>query len=208
LLEGAATFLEKLPGFSLRSGLILAIVGGVVQGAIWLGIIERTALGGYVDQVAPVLWVGGLAMVAAAALIEFLSWLATFRTMLANRKNRLKTRDRLIGNIAFLDEETRLLLLMILQMPLGRIKSLGDTPPFASLYELNLVVSESFGLVVITGVPTGMMKIAPEVYAERDNLIPQLADELTKRFDVDVRVEANAARILKERHEVRKRQVL
>lgn len=189
MLNGVATLLEKLPGFSFRSGLILAFIGAALDISIRFGIVSKDALDGYVAQAAPVLWVVGAAMMISVFVLAVLSWVATFRKVPANWLQRRSRRKRLIGNISFLNDEARLLLLAILKLPNGRIESLGECPPFQRLYDLDLIAPEISGLLFMGGVPHGMMKVAPEIYSVRKELVPHLESALSDRLGVDVRDE-------------------
>jgi hypothetical protein len=201
MLDGIATFLEKLPGFALKSGFILALMGLALHGAIWLGVVEEAALGGNVAQSAPVLWVVGGAMMAGGMLFVVFGWLASLRSVPRNWRARREARKKLIGNIAFLNDDACLMLLMILRLPDGRIPPMGDYPPLKTLYDFGLLVPEEPLYVLTSGLPRVVMKVAPPIYDKREELIRQLSDHLTKTLGVDVRQEQVLARESNERME-------
>lgn len=184
MLDGAATFLEKLPTFAFRSGLIVAIVGGALDLGLRSGVIDDGALGGYVAQIAPVLWVSGLAMVLGAVVVAALAWLSALGDAPRRWKERRLRSAKLVANLSFLDDQSMLILLLMLRLPMGRMEAL-QIPAFQRLQDLNLIVSESLGLVFGYAEPQGMMRVTDEIYSKRREVDQDLTRAIKQRYGID-----------------------
>lgn len=198
-LNSAMDLLEKRPNLTFKSGLIVAAVGFGLEVGIQLGVIEPTALNGSVSQTAPVFWVGGLTATVAALTIRVMQWAhKSLITALAGYRHRKETSDKLRDNLLMLNDEQRLLLYAIFKMAGGRHVSLGDYPPYIRLYGLGLVEPESPTLAFDKGVPKGLMRVAPQLYALRNGFQKQLVEHLEDAYGVDVSNQFQERKLMRE----------
>lgn len=185
MFKGLADLLEKLPTVAIRSGLTVAVIGIALDLAIHFGVVEEAALYSLVSEAAPVLWVSGLAMISAGALIALPSLLRELRRWWLRVRHRREEISRLLGNTNFLDEDGALLLFLILKLPNYRMEAAAPHLPFERLQELNLIEPEApFDYHARGG--RGFVRLSPLIRSKRNQLIAELSIRLSSKFKLDV----------------------
>lgn len=135
---GLADFIDRSPRLAGKLAIPFLVVGGALQGALWLGFVKKTAFNGAVAQATPVIWVVGLAL-----CFVWLLWTMTkVPDALGNWSSRRSYGQQVNANLQFLDVKSRFLLLVILTEQNGRMPN-STNQSFENLASLGILELET-----------------------------------------------------------------
>jgi hypothetical protein len=202
LMREISALIERLLLLSARAAFSLVIVGGALDLSIRSGLIAPTALGGYVQEAAPVMWATGAAVLLAAATSQAPELFESHQRARRERRESASRKGKLVGNISFLDDSSLLLLYIFFKIDSGRLEYKRGLP-FERLVDLELIRPENVLEYHAPLGPQGILRLAPELWEEREALVRDISRLVSKKFRIDADSEEEVARALKAVHDRR-----
>lgn len=182
LLKTFLDFVERFPTLAWRMGLSCAGLGAAVYGAIWMGFVRPEAFNGYAEDGARLAIALGAGFFIIGVIFAVARTAVRIFTWAGRRRQRHAHAQVLQQNMRFLTTPAQLILYVGMTEPGGRFPSFGEINAMRLLSQYKLVVPEGYYSLSIGH----MVRVAPEIYALRDEIMVPLKKQIEDAMGVSV----------------------